>query len=297
MRARRRVAGIRQNSCGRGLLQLRFEACRTGEGRPDGIEVQGIAYDYQRQSSRAYVSLFGEVRLERAYYWKPEQGGIGPLDAALSMPERCSSASVQEWLSEVNVWVRQDHSLALFERWLGIKISQGSLQNSLGEQALYVEDYYAQHIVPAAPAQDTIRVVTAEGKGIPLTRQDRPPPTARRGKGQPKTAKKEAVVRALYSVAPHVRSSQAILAALLPDQSPQPMPSPARPAPSYKQTFGTLEGKTGARHQLAAQGARRPPGAFAYRVALSDGSVALQQPLLDPFPDFTLVLDIIHVTE
>ncbi len=32
-------------------------------------------------------------------------------------------------------------------------------------------------------------------------------------------------------------------------------------------------------------------------MALSDGAVALQQHLLDHFPDFTLVLDIIHATE
>jgi hypothetical protein len=70
-----------------------------------------------------------------------EQGGLCPLDAALSMPERCYSDSVQERLSEVNVWVPQEHSLALLERWLGLKIPKGSLQSSASEQALYVEDY------------------------------------------------------------------------------------------------------------------------------------------------------------
>lgn len=100
---------------GRGLMQLRLEACSTAEGRQDRIEVEGIPYDYQRQSSRAYVSLFGEVRLERAYYWNPEYGGVRPLDARLSMPARCYSDSGQERLSEMNVWIPQDHSLALFE--------------------------------------------------------------------------------------------------------------------------------------------------------------------------------------
>jgi hypothetical protein len=278
-------------------MQLRFEAVSAAEVRQDWIEVEGIAYDYRHQSSRAYVSLFGEVRVERAYYWNSEDGGVCPLDATLSMPARCYSDSVQERLSDVNVWVPQEDSLGLFERWLGLKIPKGSLQNSLSEQALYVEDYYEQHGVPAAPAQDTILVVTADGKGIPMTRQDSPPPAARRGKGQPKTAKKEAIVTAVYSVAPYVRDSQAILTALLPDQMPRAEPPPARPAPSHKQTFGTLEGKTAAMNQLAIQVARRDPATFASRVALSDGAVALQQHLLDHFPDFTLVLDIIHVTE
>ena len=282
---------------GRGLMQLRFEACSAAEVRSDHIEVQGIRYDYQHQSSRGYVSLFGEVRLCRAYYWNIEAGGVCPLDGVLSMPGRRYSDSVQERLSEMNVWVPQDHSLALLARWLGLKIPKGSLQNTVGEQALSVEDYYAQQVVPVAPAQDTILVVTADGKEIPMTRQDSPPPTARRGKGQPKTAKKEAVVTALYSVAPYGRSCQDILAGLLPDPASQLMSPSARPVLSHKQTFGTLEGKTAAMNQLAAQVARRDPDAFAYRVALSDGSVALQQQLLDHFPDFTLVLDIIHVTE
>jgi hypothetical protein len=283
---------------GRGLMQLRFEACSAAEGRQDAIEVEGVCYAYQRQSSRAYVSLFGEVRLSRAYYWNSEYGGVCPLDATLSMPGRRYSDSVQERLSEMNVWIPQDHSLALFERWLGLKIPKGSLQSSVSEQALYVEDYYAQHVVPAAPAQDTILVATADGKGIPMTRQDSPPPAARRSKGQKKTAKKEAVVTALYSVAPYVRDSQAILTALLPDQVARSLPLPdVRPALSSKQTFGTLEGKTVAMRHLAEQVAQRDRPAFAYRVALSDGSEALQQHLLDQLPDFTLVLDIIHVTE
>jgi hypothetical protein len=126
---------------GRGLMQLRLEACSAAEVRQDQIEVEGIRYDYQHQSSRAYVSLFGEVRLSRAYYWNLEYGGVCPLDAVLSMPGRRSSDSVQERLSEMNVWVPQDHSLALFERWLGLKIPKGSLQNSVAEQALYAEDY------------------------------------------------------------------------------------------------------------------------------------------------------------
>ncbi len=57
---------------GRGLMQLRFEACSAAEVIHDTIEVKEVCYAYQRQSGRAYVSLFGEVRVERAYYWNAE---------------------------------------------------------------------------------------------------------------------------------------------------------------------------------------------------------------------------------
>lgn len=282
---------------GQGLMQLCFIARSEAEAVQDVVEVNGVNYDYQRQSRRAYVSLFGEVWVERAYYWNAEHGGVCPLDAALSLPVRCYSDSVQERLSEVNVWIPQDHSLALLERWLGLKIPKGSLQSSAGEQALYVADYYQQRPVLPAPVQDSILVATADGKGIPMTRADSPVAHARRSKGLKKTAKKEAIVTAVYSVAPYVRDSQAILDALLPNAADSSKPSAERPLPSHKQTFGTLDGKTAAIGHLAQQVAQRERSQFVHRVALTDGSEALQQQVLDQLPDFSLVLDIIHVTE
>src|SRR5581483_7403845 len=224
-------------------------------------------------------------------------GGLCPMDAALSLPELSYSDSVQERLNELNVWVPQERSIALLERWLGLKIPKGSLQRSSDQQALYVEDYYAQRQVGPAPETDSILVVSADGKGIPMTRADSPPLQARRSKGQKKTAKKEAVVTAVYSVAPYVRESASILTALLPDRTEPTKPTPSRPAPSDKQTFGTLDGKTAALSHLAQQVVRRDSPLLVHRVALTDGSVPLQQRVQEQFPTFTLVLDIIHVTE
>src|SRR5471030_2588758 len=98
----------------------------------------------------------------------------------MSLPERSYSESVQERLSELNVWLPQDHSVALVERWLGLKIPKGSLQNSASDQALYVADYYQQRPVSAVPVQDSLLVASADGKGIPMTRADSPPVQARR---------------------------------------------------------------------------------------------------------------------
>jgi hypothetical protein len=282
---------------GRDLMQLRFEACSEAEVVHDQIEVQGASYAYQRSSQRGYVSLFGEVQVKRAYYLSAEGRGYCPLDAALSLPERCYSDSVQERLSELNVWVPQGHSLALVERWIGLSIPKGSLQSSASDQAQYVDSYYPQRPATATPAQDNILVATADGKGIPMTRTDSPPVQGRRSKGDKKTAKKEAIVTALYSVAPYVRDSQDILKALLSDTSDAPKPATSRPVPSNKQTFGTLAGKAAALAHLAYQVALRETCACTYRVALTDGSPALQQHMLDHLPDFTLVLDIIHATE
>src|SRR6185369_9864271 len=72
---------------GQELLQLRLVACREAEVIQDRLEVEGAWYEYQRRRGRGYVSLFGEVQVERAYYLSAERGGLCPLDAALSLPE------------------------------------------------------------------------------------------------------------------------------------------------------------------------------------------------------------------
>src|SRR5208282_1042326 len=118
-------------------------------------------------------------------------------------------------------------------------------------------------------------------KGIPMTRTDSPPVQARRSKGDKKTAKKEAIVTALYSVAPYLRDSQAILKALLSDSEEAAEPDRPRPIPSNKQTFGTLEGKEAALTALARQVTLRETQVFTYHVALTDGSIALQQHMQD----------------
>jgi hypothetical protein len=69
--------------------------------------------------------------------------------------------------------------------------------------------------MPASPVSDTLLVVSADGKGIPMTRKDSPPPAARRGRGEQKTAKKDATVTAIYTIAPYPREADDIIRALV----------------------------------------------------------------------------------
>src|SRR5258708_27088013 len=137
---------------GRELLQMHLECRYEAEEVHDQMQVNGESYRYERASERDYVSLFGEVQVKRAYYLKAGQGGVCPLDATLSLPERRYSDSVQERLSALNVWLPQGQRLALMERFLGLKIPKGSLQSSAYDQGQYVVAYYQQHPVRGKPA-------------------------------------------------------------------------------------------------------------------------------------------------
>ena len=62
---------------GQKLMQLYFETQYAAEVVHDQVIVNGVPYAYERSSQRAYVSLFGEVTVKRAYYLNATEGGCG----------------------------------------------------------------------------------------------------------------------------------------------------------------------------------------------------------------------------
>lgn len=282
---------------GQQLMQLFFTVRETTEERQPACEVDGVVYPYRGQRKRQYVSLFGEVTVERAYYWSKGEGSQFPLDEALSLPERSFSDLVQERVSEMTVMMTYEEATGFFSKWMGWDLPKRSSEQINGDHAEAVATYYEVKERSDMPPNDTILVVSADGKGIPMTRQDSPPPEARRGRGDKKTAKKEATVTALYTIEPYKRSADDIIRALVPDERAEPASLAARPKPSHKQVFGTLDGQQVAFEQLVQQVAMRDTDGIHHYVALTDGNRGLKNRVQEDLPHFTLIVDIIHVTE
>jgi hypothetical protein len=279
---------------GQHLMQLFFNKQEEAEERHKGYEVDGVTYAYRGQRKRQYMSLFGEVSVGRAYYWNKGEGGQFPLDEQLSLPERSFSELVQERVGEMTMMMTYEEAIGLFSKWFGWELHKRPAQQINADHAESVSTYYEMCSIPETPAQDTILVVSADGKGIPMTRQDSPPPEARRGRGQKKTAKKEATVTALYTIEPYKRAVDDIIGALIPDARLAPSSLPLRPQPTHKQLFGTLQGQELAFEQLAQQVAKRDADSIHHYVALTDGNRGLKKRVQEDLPHFTLIVDIIH---
>jgi len=95
-------------------------------------------------------------------------------------------------------------------------------------------------------------------------------------RGQKHSKKKEAIVTSLYTIAPHPRTPEAVVSALLHEDSPTDAALAARPSPVGKELRATLAGKTVALERLA-QRANQHEHPYQEQVALTDGSEALQQ--------------------
>jgi hypothetical protein len=281
---------------GGGLLRLFFgtrAAVRPSEPvtGPDGTPLT-----YHDRRPTTYFSVFGKLTFHRHAFTAPGQPVICPLDADLSLPARCYSDLLREWAAYASTDAAYRETQALLERILGLSLSTQALETITQEDAGDVAAFYAQPPAPATPvAGGTILVAQADGKGVPLVlppAADRP---VRRGKGQPANRKREAIVTALYTIAPYPRTPADVVAALL-DAPAAPTPV-TRPRPIQKEVRATLDGKEAALARLADRTAQRTHAAIQHRVALTDGAEALQQQMTRQLPAFTLVLDIIHATE
>jgi len=243
-----------------------------------------------------YVSVFGKLSFARQYFYAAGSGGVCPLDAALSLPARCYSDLLRDWLAYDCTDGAYRETSTTVQRLLGLNLSIQSLERVVADDACDVAAFYDRHPDPLPPtSMGTILVAQADGKGIPMVQPLAAPSPVRLGKGQKRTKKKEAIVTALYTIAPYPRTPQDVLAALLHD--PRPPDLPQRPRPIQKELRATLDGKAAAITRLAQRARIRDGRHIQDRVALTDGAEPLQVQMQTQLPTATLVLDIIHATE
>lgn len=275
------------------LLQLFLLSRVAAESHTPQLEPDGTRVPYHSQKPRDYFSIFGKLTFARAYFYTPGHAGQSPLDAALSLPARCYSDLLMESAEVLAVDGAYDKSLEVLSRLLGLNVSELALETSVAEDSALVQAFYAQHAPVPVDDEGSILVVQADGKGVPMVRRDTADLKVRRGKGDKKTRKKEAIAIAVYTIAPYRRTPQDVVDALFRKARPRD----DRTTPRHKRIFASLNGKPAALQQLADWAAQREGPTIRQRVALTDGAEALQDQLQTKLAHFTLVLDFIHVDE
>jgi len=275
------------------LLRL-FVLTRIGaETHAPQLGAGGVMLPYHSQKATSYFSIFGKLGYERAYFYVPGQPGMCPLDGALSLPQRCYSDLLMESAELLGVDSAYDKGLRVLGRLLGLSLSESALETCVIEHSQSVKAYDAQQGGFAAEEEATILVAQADGKGVPMVSRETSHLKTRRGKGDKKTRKREAIAIALYTIEPYQRTAREVVNALFKKTAP---PNP-RPVPRHKQVLASLQGKQRTVARLAVWAARRSGEHIREQVALTDGAASLQNQIRAKLPGFTLVLDMIHVDE
>ena len=286
-------------------LLLLFFVLRAAKRPQEPVKAaDGTRLRYHSMRQTTYYSVFGKLQFRRHYYYAPGHEGLCPLDAELSLPPRCYSDLLRDWAEYCITDESYGESMRVIERILGLSISMQALETGVREDAADVDVFYEHKVIPPPDDEGSILVIQADGKGVPMVRDEPAHPPARRGKGEKRTKKKEAVVTAIYTIAPYHRTPEQVVAALMresaADKASQEGTTPSRsqrPTPMGKEVRATLKGKDVAVERLARRVAQREGEHVQHRVALTDGAEALQKRVLEKCPAFVLVLDIIHASE
>jgi hypothetical protein len=259
----------------------------------------GEKLPYFDDKKRGYYSIFGKLSFWRPYFYAQGVAGHSPLDAALSLGSDCYSDLVREIAEYLGVDVTYEKVTEMFARILGQKLSTNAVSQMVSQDAVDVETYYEQKPAPKPENEGEILVIQADGKGVPMVRETPVPAKVRLGKGDKRTRKKEAIVTGIYTIKPHPRTPEEVVASFFHrDETPVSKEGTSkRSKPQNKQLWATLQGKDVALERLARQVNQREGAHVKHRIALTDGAEALQDRVLSYCPGFTLILDFIHADE
>jgi len=188
----------------------------VGEGRTlyrsDSVERRPLRTIFGEHTFEAYVYSAGNKR-------KIE---LRPIDARINLPEGKASYLLQEFSQLFCVEKAFAVGARQFETVFRQKLSVDVLEDinrAMGEQA----DRFLENLPLPPPVEEgAILVVTADGKGVPLVRQDAAKVPTFEQKERPGN-RWMATLGCVYTVDPYVRTPEQIVAALFRDDTvPQP---------------------------------------------------------------------------
>ena len=263
---------------------------------------------------REYQSVFGSFSLERYVYGSREGQKIecAPLDSRLQLPESKFSYLLQDWDQSLVAESPHLQVSATLSRILGFEQSSDSLERMNRQMSQSVAPFEAVRPAPPIAAPGQIIVGSADGKGVPIRHPaDSPTIAGHRPKKGPKpNRKKMAVVGAVYTIDPRVRTPEDVLNSLfrLPTQD-SPSAAPAQAVPQAKRVKAQLNldppderpvprATDQIFEWLASQVLHRQPAESVPLVVLMDGQLSLWQAAQTYLPQthYIEILDLLHVT-
>ena len=318
---------------GQELMRQLYQDCveqqAQAEVADEVVDAQGTARTRKRQQQRELETIFGTVSVDRTGYGAEGQASLHPLDAQLNLPDERYSLEVRRRAALEASKNSFDETVQTLREYTGAQVGKRQVEELVERAAQDFDAFYEQRHQQAAEDQsDTeepqaatdelpagaLLVITSDGKGVIMHRQDLRPATrtasersagtklgTRLSKGEKRNRKRMSTVAAVYAVAPHVRTPAQMLAVLAREAEAEAKPS-RRPRPQHKRVWASLAQSP--REVLAEafrEATARDPQHHRHWVAVVDGNET-QLDLLAELAEqhgvhLTIVLDIFHVLE
>lgn len=210
-----------------GLLFLKENLVRRGTGKTEvPITVGEKTLPYHSTRECRYLSIFGEVVIGRAYYWKEGEKGCFPLDQVLNLPERRYSYLLCKWVQGSVVEEPYDKAIERFRGLLEIPISKLGQENVARRAGSCFKPFYSRKQPFDPDSEGRIIGVEADGKGVRMIPSEKPDAAkekpARRAKGEKSGGlRKMAVATADFTFEPEPRTPEEFVEILMKERKPQ----------------------------------------------------------------------------
>lgn len=305
----------------RELLQGHMDLRSLGRVEETVTGADGVGRRDRHRRSRTVNTVFGTVELNRERFHETGSPGLAPLDAELNLPPERASLELRRRVARLAAKMSFDDVVDEIRETTGTKLAKRQVEELARASARDFEAFYEARRVAALESEspsetdgepnDSILVITTDGKGIPMlpeslreatrktAEKSQPKLQKRRSKGEKGNRKRMATVAAVYSIAPHPRLPEDVMAGLRP--APE-RPAVKRPVPQDKRVWASVsapaEGVVCEMFEEAMARHRDRPRRW---VALVDGNEVQLGNILTLAEhhgvELTLIIDVIHVLE
>jgi hypothetical protein len=279
---------------GRAALEEFVAEKGTGYQGKEIMDAQGNRFPYVRDKSCAYRSIFGAIRIQRAYYHAVGSPGVFPLDGELNLPERGYSYLVQEFSARLAVTMSYEDAQEILSSFFPVKVPIRSLERIVGDLCDEVDKFYEEKAPPQVCPDAPLTVATVDKKGIVIRKsnEDQAGSQALPKNPEKPGKKKMATVISTYVTPRHIRTADDILRDVSEDGR-----SGSKPKPRNKFTWGSVtQGPEETVARLKKSVDQRLPKDNEL-VCVLDGERSLWKLVYRYFPTAFFVLDIFHVLE
>jgi len=290
------------------LLEEQIQQRGVGDFGPSIEGQDGIERTHRRERTIKLKTIFGEIKIERLIYSKPESTSLIPKEAILNIPENSYSHGLQQMLSHGLAKNSYSEAIAAVKERTSVDIPRRQAEDVVRIAATDFQDFYEDRGMQAlrkATRDNEFVVLTTDGKGIVMRKEDLREATKKRAdetehklktrlsKGEKKNAKRMAQVASVYSIEPHERTAEQIVSGHKTEKPPKPQ---------AKRVWASLESDAkDVVSQMFDEAVRRDPHKKRDWVVLVDGQQyqlgLIKDQISSRNTPATIILDIVHVIE
>lgn len=278
------------------------------------VDAKGERIPYQGDKKTTYLSIYGELDIWRAYYWKKGHEGICPLDVRINLPSRRYSYLLDDWVQNAVVEEPYEKAVERFHKILGIPVSKLGQEYVAREAGVKFDEFYRQKPAFDEKTEGSHIGIEADGKGVRMIASEKPQTTieakqklARRGKGEKSGGlRKMATATVDFTFNPQGRTPEEMVMMLMREspQKPQKIKG-VKPRIALNATVAaSMAGKQEAIDAMLARVLKRDQSGKKKIVVLMDGDPSLEEQMMTRLRAAgmgdrinAVILDIMHAME